>query len=335
MAFEKDTKDSLAQKYLTIFFVVSGYWVVSILTVFINKTLLSELELNAPMFIALYQTLVTTLICLMQKSLARMFPRYFSFPETSVWSMKTIKTILPVSLMFTMMIAMNNLCLKYVSVAFYYIGRSLTTVFNVSFTYLILGEKTSKQCLFFCAVILFGFYLGVDQESLSGTLSISGTVFGVLASLSLSLYSIFTKKVLPKVDNEVWALSYYNNIYATILFLLLMLFNGNEFVELFNYMELLHTYFWFIMTVGGVCGFAIGFFTSLQIKYTSALTHNISGTAKACAQTVLATYWYQETKSLLWWCSNVIVLLGSAGYARVKQQDMERKHKESAIYQKV
>ena len=168
--------------------------------------------------------------------------------------------------MFTMMIAMNNLCLKYVSVAFYYIGRSLTTVFNVSFTYLILGEKTSKQCLFFCAVILFGFYLGVDQESLSGTLSISGTVFGVLASLSLSLYSIFTKKVLPKVDNEVWALSYYNNIYATILFLLLMLFNGNEFVELFNYMELLHTYFWFIMTVGGVCGFAIGFFTSLQIK---------------------------------------------------------------------
>lgn len=70
--------------------------------------------------------------------------------------------------MFTCMIATNNLCLKYVSVAFYYIGRSLTTIFNVLFTYMILGEKTSKSCVFFCGMIIFGFYLGVDQESLAG-----------------------------------------------------------------------------------------------------------------------------------------------------------------------
>jgi GDP-fucose transporter C1 len=334
MALERDNRESLIQKYIKIFLVVSGYWIVSILTVFINKTLLSEIDLNAPMFIALYQTLITALICFMKKGLAKVFPKHFSFPDTNVWNVKTMKTILPVSWMFTMMIAMNNLCLKYVSVAFYYIGRSLTTIFNVSFTYILLGEKTSKECLFFCGVIIFGFYLGVDQENLAGSLSISGTIFGILASLSLSLYSIFTKKVLPKIDNEVWVLSYYNNIYATILFIPLMLFN-NEFVILFNYMELRQTYFCIIMTVGGICGFAIGFFTSLQIKYTSALTHNISGTAKACAQTVLATYWYQETKSIIWWCSNFVVLFGSAGYARVKQLDMERKHKENVAYQKV
>ncbi|GJQ75999.1 hypothetical protein Trydic_g18053 [Trypoxylus dichotomus] len=80
-----------------------------------------------------------------------------------------------------------------------------------------------------------------------------------------------------------------------------------------------------MMTIGGICGFTIGFFTSLQIKVTSALTHNISGTAKACAQTVLATYWYNEAKSFLWWFSNGIVLFGSAAYARIKQLDMERK----------
>ncbi|KAI4462061.1 solute carrier family 35 [Holotrichia oblita] len=89
------------------------------------------------------------------------------------------------------------------------------------------------------------------------------------------------------------------------------------------------------MTAGGVCGFAIGFFTSLQIKVTSALTHNISGTAKACAQTVLATYWYHQSKSFLWWFSNGIVLLGSAAYARIKQLDMEKKYKDSPHYTKV
>lgn len=45
------------------------------------------------------------------------------------------------------MIATNNLCLKYVGVAFYYIGRSLTTVFNVVFTYILLGEKFTKKSL--------------------------------------------------------------------------------------------------------------------------------------------------------------------------------------------
>ncbi|CAG2065911.1 unnamed protein product [Timema podura] len=78
------------------------------------------------------------------------------------------------------------------------------------------------------------------------------------------------------------------------------------------------------MSIGGLCGFAIGFFTALQIKVTSALTHNISGTAKACAQTVIATFWYNEMRSGLWWLSNWVVLAGSAAYARVKQKEMEK-----------
>lgn len=185
------------------------------------------------------------------------------------------------------MIAMNNLCLKYVSVAFYYVGRSLTTIFNVLLTFLILGETTSKKCLACCGVIIFGFYLGVDQENLAGTnqnccytklinpfviilgsLSIVGTIFGVLGSLSLSLFSILTKRVLPKVNGEIWTLSYANNVYASILFIPLMLIN-REFHELKNYKDLVSAHFWVIILVGGVCGFAIGFLTSLQIKVRS------------------------------------------------------------------
>ena len=63
--------------------------------------------------------------------------------------------------------------------------------------------------------------------------------------------------------------------------------------------------------------------TGLQIKVTSPLTHNISGTAKAAAQTVLATQWFSETKSYLWWFSNMVVLAGSLAYARVRQLEMK------------
>lgn len=102
---------------------------------------------------------------------------------------------------------------------------------------------------------------------LIGSFSISGTIFGVIASLSLSLYSIFTKRVLPHLNQDIWLLSYYNNIYSSILFVPLMLLNG-EFAVLFKYANLLKFDFWFIMTIGGICGFVIGVFTSLQIKVT-------------------------------------------------------------------
>lgn len=70
--------------------------------------------------------------------------------------------------MFTLMIATNNLCLKYVGVSFYYVGRSLTTVFNVIFSYVILRQTTNLQCILCCGLIVSGFWLGVDQESLTG-----------------------------------------------------------------------------------------------------------------------------------------------------------------------
>ena len=71
--------------------------------------------------------------------------------------------MLPLSVIFVGMITFNNLCLRHVGVSFYYIGRSLTTVFNVLLTYFILGQKTSLAAVTCCAVILAGFYLGVDQ----------------------------------------------------------------------------------------------------------------------------------------------------------------------------
>jgi GDP-fucose transporter C1 len=43
------------------------------------------------------------------------------------------------------MISTNNLCLQNVGISFYYVGRSLSTVFNVFLTYLILGQKTSLR----------------------------------------------------------------------------------------------------------------------------------------------------------------------------------------------
>lgn len=66
------------------------------------------------------------------------------------------------------------------------------------------------------------------------------------------------------------------------------------------------------------------------LQVTSPLTHNISGTAKACAQTVIACIYYAEVKSGLWWLSNMVVLLGSCGYTEVKRREMKEQHQQTA-----
>ena len=116
--------------------------------------------------------------------------------QEALFLITVIFQVLPLSFVFVAMIAFNNLCLKYVDVSFYYIGRSLTTVFNVvgiffyyfffwlfvygfstdlTFyhfiqicTYLILGQTTSSKAILCCVSIIGGFLLGVNQEDVAG-----------------------------------------------------------------------------------------------------------------------------------------------------------------------
>lgn len=104
------------------------------------------------------------------------------------------------------MITFNNLCLKYVKVSFYLVARSLTIVFNVVLSYLFLHIVTSLSVIVCCSIVIFGFYVGSEGEV---DFSLTGTLFGVCSSLFVSLNSIFTKKMIPIVDNNSWKLCFF------------------------------------------------------------------------------------------------------------------------------
>ena len=95
-------------------------------------------------------------------------------------------SILPLSLTFVGMIIFNNICLQYVEVSFYNVARSLSIVFNVIFTYLIMGKSTSLVVCCTLLVVIIGFYVGIDGEI---NFSLLGTMSGVLSSVFVSLNS--------------------------------------------------------------------------------------------------------------------------------------------------
>lgn len=296
------------------------------------------MQLDAPLFVTWYQCVVAVAFCVIAGHFREAHPSLHQFPKFT-FDMNVARQVLPLSVIFVSMIAFNNLCLKFVGVAFYNVGRSLTTVFNVVLTYFLLGKTTSGQALCTCAVIILGFFVGVDQEKSGGELSMAGIVYGILASLSVALNAVYVGWTLDAVGGDMWRLTAYNNLIALVLFVpvrrpwpawwrcvppatgmrsltythavggdQVMLLMG-EGSAVFMSKEIYSTNFWVLMTIAGFfggcipacgvrlghgrmglpaadggrharAGIAIGLVTMMQIKATSPLTHNISGTAK-------------------------------------------------------
>lgn len=249
-------------------------------------------------------------------------------PDASLCSPVIAKKVLPLSVIFVGMMTFNNLCLKYVEVSFYNVARSLTMVFNVILTRLVLGGETSARTLMCMAVVCLGFYVGTESEV---NFSLKGTFFGVTSSLFVSMNSIWTRRVSDAVDGNKWRLAAYNNINAVILFMPFMLMTG-EISIIQEHSELLFSLtFWSMMLLSGVFGFLIGICTIMQIQVTSPLTHNISGTAKAAVQTVLAFLIFQNPTSFWNVMGIALVLGGSLLYSYVRTLEMKEKDRQEAL----
>jgi GDP-fucose transporter C1 len=147
------------------------------------------------------------------------------------------------------------------------VARALSIVFNVIFTFIFLGKKTSVMACTTLVIIMVGFYVGIDGEV---NFSLIGTSAGVLSSVFVSLNSIFTARVLPVVDNDKSLLLYYNNLNATLLFMpLIVLFEHQVIVD--NAAKLFSSLFWTVMTITGCMGFAIGLVTVMQVRICALL----------------------------------------------------------------
>jgi GDP-fucose transporter C1 len=269
--------------------VVCVYWFVSISMVYLNKILMSSetVSIPAPLFVTWFQCVVTAGICWVAGEVAEKFQKaeydavakddgeeeaaavkpsfWAQFPKAT-YTVGTGKRVMPLSLIFVGMITFNNLCLKWVEVSFYNVARSLTIVFNVVFSQYLLHQQTSTQVMGCLGIVIFGFVMGSQGEV---NFSMWGTVAGILSSLFVSLNSIFTKKVLPVVDNDHWRLTYYNNVNAVFLFLpLIIIFEHDAVMSGFG-KQFMSLVFWGAMFVAGFFGFSIGTFSMcLNVRHS-------------------------------------------------------------------
>ncbi|CAG8682172.1 14078_t:CDS:2, partial [Acaulospora morrowiae] len=295
-----------------IFLVVAFYWVASLSAVFLNKYILSssEYKFPFPLFVTWFQLVVALFILLVWGTLGQRFQSFSIIPPYEL-DMEVARKIAPLTFMYVMMLTFNNMCLQYVEVTFYQVARSLTIIFNIAFTYVLLGFKTSFSALICCGIVFLGFVVGSYGEI---NFSWEGIIYGVASSMFVALYGIYVKKTLIYVDNNQWRLLHYNTSLSIILLFPLVLFAG-ELQEIAKVYFLGEMSFWILMIFTGITGFIINIAMFLQIKFTTPLTNTISGTAKACFQTALAAWFFQNEISFMNGTGIFLALLGSALYS--------------------
>ena len=224
------------------------------------------------------------------------------------------RPIVLLSFVFVVQLSFNNICLKHVGVAFFQVARSMTLIFTVILSSLILRSTIRPRIVIPCLVIAFGFVLGIDQESMAGTLSKSGVLFGVTSSLFVAINGIMTKRNLEILPDNTEQLIFYNNFNAIILFLPIVIATG-QFQALTLSSHAQSVSFWVFLMFSGVLATAMGWVSTLQIKLTSPVTHHISSNCKSIFQTAVAVLYFGLEKSFFWWLSVVCVVVGVFLYA--------------------
>lgn len=282
-------------------------------------------SIPAPLFVTWFQCVLTAIFTWGLGLMRGLLPGWqvlSHFPKPEYDTVLAWR-VMPLSIVFVLMIALNNMCLMFVEVSFYNVAKALSLLFNVLLGYLLLRTTISWQVACTVLVVIFGFLVGSEGEQ---NFTFWGTTFGVLSSAMSPLNSIMTKRVLPAVGDDNWLLALYNNINAALLFLPVIVLSGELSVLQANWDIFVSSRYWLLMLATGALGFAIGTIVVMVIKYTSPLSFNIAGTFKNSLQTVLAVYVFRNSMTFNSYLGVVLVLVGSLAYAYVcnKEANMAR-----------
>ena len=304
--------------YGKILCVVLMYWVVSISMVFLNKLILSGTfgSQDLTIFSAWYQSM-SAVGCIFAMGFgSEKCGLNIKMPRVDPKQLLS-RTVLMLSMCSVASLTFNNLMLKNIGVAFYQVARSFTIIFTIGLSACVLGQGLTPRSVIACLLVVSGFFIAIDQEDVTGTLSMFGVLYGILASLTAAISGILFKQAESVVDRDALKLAYYNNVNCAIMFIPLAIGSGQIFA-VFQSEFIYSMKFWFVLTFTGGLSLCIGWVSALQIKYTSPVAHHLSINAKSVVQTILAVLFYQESKTLYWWFGNFLVVLGVLVYALAK-----------------
>lgn len=181
------------------------YIVSSITMVLVNKVMLRNV--HAPLTVLLAQLWIAAILLYILGA-----SRVFRIPTLAEFA-QDWRPLVPLIGINVVGLALNTLCLGYVSAAHYQVARSLVLPFTVLLSFLFLSVIPTPNILGACAIVVLGFWVGVAGEL---ELSVIGVIFGVSSSITTALHAVVIKRSISAVGDNMTNLIFYNNILSAI-----------------------------------------------------------------------------------------------------------------------
>jgi len=317
---EPSASERAWRQSLEIMSVVAFYFAVSLSLVFANKIMMKTMDFPFPLFLSWAQWIVAMVCILILHWLSPRYPKWFGTFSHLEWDWNIAWNVAPLTMIYIIMIAFNNICLRYVEVTFYQVARSLTLPWTITFSlYLFPEQGIDLKTILSCLVVFTGFVIGSVGEV---HFSWPGLIAGVISSAAVAWYGIAIKKALPHVGGNQWRLLLYNTATAIVFMIpVLIVFDEMPYLSKIQFTPTI----WNSLLISGVLGYLINIAIFMQVKYTTPLTNAISGTAKACVQTLLGWLLFRNPVSMLNFLGIVAVIGGSGWYSQIRYEAMKAK----------
>lgn len=324
--------------------VVLFYLVAALAMVIANKWVLNKTD--APLFFLFTQLVIAVVLFLISDAMRLL-------PDRLAFDINVCKGLVPMVGLSVVGLSFSNYTLKYVDASFYQVARGLVLPFTVFTSFVVLHVRPSLLILVACAIVTMGFFIGVF---LDGTpVSMIGIFFGVVSSGITATHSVVIKQSLNVVNGSALLLSWYTNLLSAIVLVPIiilagegpavtkLLSNADALVLQPGEISHLRTFIWG-SAITGALGFMMSIASLLSIKVTSPITHMISSAVRGVAASLLGMWLFKDVITTGRASSIAVILLGSiyytwvkhvesqqsqgssngsAGYERVKMEDVE------------
>ncbi|AQK51197.1 GDP-mannose transporter GONST1-like [Zea mays] len=293
-----------------------AYCISSCSMILVNKFVLSSYGFSAPVFLMLYQNIVSVTI-VSTLSLSGAVPT-----EPLTWNL--IKVWLPVNIIFVGMLITSMFSLKYINVAMLTILKNVANVLTASGeTYFFKKQHGTQVWVALMLMIISAVAGGITDLSFHAVGYIWQTLNCVLtAAYSLTLRHVMdsAKQVTKSGNLNELSMVLLNNVLSLPLGIILVL-GLNEMEYLLQTSLLRMPEFWLVITASGVLGLGISFTSMWFLHQTSATTYSLVGSLNKIPLSIAGIVLFNVRTSVQNSLSILFGLLAGVFFARAKLRD--------------
>uniref|UniRef100_A0A158PAF9 TPT domain-containing protein n=1 Tax=Angiostrongylus cantonensis TaxID=6313 RepID=A0A158PAF9_ANGCA len=246
------------------------YGINSIIVVFVNKILLTNLRFPSFLFVGFGQMVATVVVLFMARSL-----RIVSFPS---FDYSISRKIMPLPVLFVLNLVSGLGGTQLINLPMFTVLRRFSILMTMVLEYYILGISATRAVRLAVGLMIAGSIIAAFFDL---AFDLWGYTLILLNDICTAALGVYTKQKLEAKELGRYGLMFYNSLFMLIPTLLLISYTGdtNRAIIFMLSVEMTPT-IWICFFISCICGFILNYSLVLCTHFNSALTTTCVGPIK-------------------------------------------------------